>query len=264
MRAHAPGSLTGLYAPPPPDEPDAPSHGASVAIEDGVTVAVEPADETTVRLEGEPTSVEPVAGVLESLGVAATVDLEPDVPLGHGFGASGAATLATALATDAVYDLGRDRDALVTAAHRAELDAGTGQGDVFIQDRGGLLWSGEGAAIDRRALEGAIEWESTGPIPTESFLADEEFRATAARVGPAHLDALGDTPTLRAFVERSRAYVAETGLAPASVRKTIERVDAAGGAATMALFGETVFAVDAEGALPHRTAVSNAGARLLE
>lgn len=263
MRAHAPGSLTGLYAPPPPDEPEAPSRGASVAIEDGVTVAIDPADETTVLLEGEPTSVEPVAGVLEALGVTATVRLAPEVPLGHGFGASGAAALATALAADVVLDLGRDRDALVAAAHRAELDAGTGQGDVFIQDRGGFLWTGDGGAINRRAIEADIEWTSAGSISTEALLADRKFGKTAARIGPAHLDALGDSPSLRHFVECSRDYVAATGLATPAVREAIDRVEAAGGAATMALFGETVFAVDAEDVLANRCAVSNTGARCL-
>lgn len=264
MRAHAPGSVTGLYAPPPADEPDAPSRGASVAIEDGVTVDVRPAAETVVRLEGEPVEVDPIAGVLGRLDVTATVDLEPAVPLGHGFGASGAATLATALAADAALDLGRDRAALLQAAHRAELDAGTGQGDVFVQDRGGFLWSGPDGEIRRATPAGAVEWTSDGPIDTGEVLSDAAFAATASRVGPRHIDALGESPTLRTFAERSRDYLGATGIATPFVERAIERVEAAGGAASMALFGDTVFAVDAGGVLPNRTRVSTRGAQVLD
>lgn len=263
MRAHAPGSLTGLYAPPPTDTPEAASRGASVAIEDGVTVDIAPADETVVTLESEPVDFEPVERVLAELGVTARVAVEPDVPIGHGFGASGAATLAAALAANAAFDLGVDRDELVAAAHRAELAAGTGQGDVFIQDRGGLLWSGEDEP-NRRELDGTVGWASGGSIDTAAVLADEGFRTAAARSGPTHLAALDEAPSLRTFVDRSREFLAAVGLSTPFVTERIEHVEAAGGAASMALFGETVFAIDAAGVLANQTAVSNAGARVLE
>lgn len=262
MRAHAPGSLTGLYAPPPADEPAAPSRGASIAIADGVTVEISAAAETGVAIDGELVSFEPVERVLNELGATATASVELGVPLGHGFGASGAATLAAALAANGQFDLGYARDELVAAAHRAELAAGTGQGDVFVQARGGFLWS-EGT-ITGREVDTAIEWASTGSISTAAVLDDEQFLATARRVGASHLGALGDRPTIREFLERSRAYLDETGLATPFAEREIERVEAAGGVATMALFGNTVFATDVEGVLPHRTHIANRGAQVLD
>lgn len=262
MRARAPGSLTGLYAPPPVDEPAAPSRGASIAIADGVTVEVSAAPETGVTVAGEPVPFEPVERVLAELGATATVSVELGVPLGHGFGASGAATLATALAANGEFGLDFDRDELVDAAHRSELAAGTGQGDVFVQARGGFLWSD--GAITRREVDTAIEWTSTGSISTASVLDDEQFLATARRVGASHLAALGDRPTIREFLERSRAYLDENHLATPFATREIERIEAAGGAATMALFGDTVFATDVDGVLPHRTRVANRGARVLD
>ncbi len=263
MRAHAPGSLTGLYAPAPADDPDGISRGASVAVEAGVTVDVTAAEETSISVDGEPTAFDPVEGVLDALGVRATVAVEPEAPLGAGFGASGAATLATALAANERFGLGRDRESLLQAAHRAELDAGTGQGDVFIQDRGGLLWS-DGEGINRRKSGAAIEYESAGGIDTGEVLADEAFAASARAVGPPHFAALGNEPTVRTFVERSWDYVSEIGLATPFVEDRVETVGAAGGAASMALFGDTVFAVDGDGSLPKRTAVSNRGAHVLD
>ncbi|MFW5903130.1 MAG: GHMP kinase [Halolamina sp.] len=254
--------MTGLFAPAPP-EGGGTSRGASFAMEDGVVVALDPAPETTVRVEGEPASFEPVERVLDALGVTASADVRPEVPLGHGFGASGAATLATALAANAAMDGDRDRRELLQAAHEAEMAAGTGQGDVFIQDRGGLLWT---AGDEPRRVEpdAAVEYVSRGGIDTSEMLADEEAMAAARRSGSKHLSAIDAPLTMRSLAERSRAYLEETGFATPFVEETVGRVEAAGGAGSMALFGDAVFAVDVDGLLANRTRVSTTGARLID
>lgn len=260
MRAHAPGSVTGLFA--PAVEEGQAGGGASFATEDGVVVEVTAAEGTAVTVEGEPAPFEPVERVLATLDVTATVDVRPEVPLGHGFGASGAATLATALAANERFDLGWDREALVEASLEAEIDAGTGRSDVIIQDRGGLLWN-TGDGIRREELDIGVEYATAGSIATSEMLADEAFVATASRVGFEQLARFDEEPTLRTLAECSRAFLRETGIATPFVEREIERVDTAGGAAGMALFGETVFAVGADGVLPELTTVSNEGARLL-
>lgn len=259
-RAFAPGSVTGIFAPPPAD--GGASRGASFAIRDGVVVELDRAEETAVTVDGEPAPFEPVEGLLADLGVTASVTVLPGVPLGHGFGASGAATLATAIAAADAFDLSRPRAELVDAAHRAEMAAGTGQGDVFIQDRGGLLWTTDGG-VRRTVPSGAVEYATAGGIDTASMLDDEGFMSAARRAGSRGLDALESEPTLRQLAERSQEYVAETGIATPFVERQIDRVESAGGTAGMALFGDTVFAVDVDGILPERTRVSPEGARLL-
>lgn len=261
MRAHAPGSVTGLFA-PAPDDGSVPSRGASFAIEDGVVVDVRPATETTITVEGETASFEPVERVLALLGVTASVDVQPEVPLGHGFGASGAATLATALAADAALDLGESRESLLESAHRAELASNTGQGDVFVQERGGLIWSADGQA-NRLEPADPVEYATAGSISTAEMLADERFMATARRSGQAHLARFDSSPSLRELAERSRVYVGETAIATPFVEREIERVEAAGGVAGMALFGETVFAVGVDGVLANRTRIPTRGVRVL-
>lgn len=260
MRAYAPASVTGLFAPAGEGEA---SYGASFAIEDGVVVAVEPAERTAVTVDGDPASFEPVEDVLSRLGVSARVDVRPEIPLGNGFGASGAATLATALAANAAFDLGRPREELLEAAHRAELAAGTGQGDVFIQDRGGLLWSvgGDPNRIEPRV---SIEYATAGGIDTSELLADEAFLADARRCGRRQLERLAEPPDLRELAARSRSFVEDLDVTTPYVRTQLDRIEDAGGTGSMALFGETVFAVDVSGVLPHRTRISNEGARLLD
>ncbi|MBP1987449.1 GHMP family kinase ATP-binding protein [Halolamina salifodinae] len=259
MDAFAPASVTAVFA---PDDTESGSRGASVALEDGVTVSVAAAEETTVTVDGEPASFEPVAGVLERLGVAAAVDVQPDTPIGAGFGASGAATLATALAANAQFDLGNSRDELLSHAHDAEVDAGTGLGDVFVQEAGGLVYN-VGNGRQRVETDEPVEYASYGGLPTADALADEELMATVREEGGAVLDSLPDPPTVRAVVERSWPFARALGLPTERVVEDVARVEAEGGVGTMAMLGETVVAVDCEGVLPNRTRVSPAGARLL-
>ena len=259
MDAFAPASVTAVFA---PDQVADGARGASVALEDGVTVSVEDADETAVTVDGEPTSFEPVEGVLARLGVDAAVDVRPDTPIGAGFGASGAATLATALAANERFSLGHAREELVEHAHSAEVDAGTGLGDVFIQDAGGLVYN-VGNGRERVATDEVVEYASYGGLPTADALADEELMAQVREEGGAVLDSLPDPPTLRTVIERSWPFAQALGLPTERVVDDVARVEEAGGVATMAMLGETVVAVDCEDVLPNRTRVSTDGARLL-
>ncbi|NHX35824.1 MULTISPECIES: GHMP family kinase ATP-binding protein [Halolamina] len=259
MDAFAPASVTAVFA---PDHVDAGSRGASVALEDGVTVSIEEAAGTTVAVDGDPADFEPVSRVLDRLGVAASVDVRPQVPLGAGFGASGAATLATALAANERFELGHARERLVEHSHEAEVAAGTGLGDVFVQDAGGLVYN-VGDGRERVDTDEPVGYAGYGELSTADALADEELMDRVREEGGAVLDSLPERPTVRAVIERSWPFARALDLPTERVVETVGRVEDAGGAATMAMLGETVVAVDCDGVLPNRTRVSATGARLL-
>ncbi|WP_135825444.1 GHMP family kinase ATP-binding protein [Halorussus ruber] len=280
MRAFAPGSVTAVFA---PGETADQSKGASVAIADGVVADVtlaegpdagssttdEPdaerptADDHVVTVGGEPTDFEPVELALRKLDLpnAARVDVTAEVPIGRGFGASGAATLATVIAANAEFDLAMSREDLLEIAHRAEVEAGTGLGDVFVQHRGGLV-VGDGGDPRKFARETTIEYSSFGPIATEEALADEDLMARVQREGTALLDALPDDPTLADLTRESWEFAQAIDLPTAAVREAVEAVESAGGTASMAMVGETVFAVGVEGVLENQTEVCPEGAEL--
>lgn len=258
MRARAPGSVTVLFAPA-----DDGSRGVSFATEAGVVASVSPADRTTVTLDGEPTAFEPVEIACDRLDVDARVALTAEVPVGRGFGASGAATLATVLAAAAEWDLGHDRSELVEVAASAEVEAGTGLGDVYVQDAGGLVWDvGDGRG--RRDRSDAFEYASFGDVATASVLDDAAAMdriAEAAREPFVRFDPGMELPEL---FDLSWEFADATGLVTDGVRESVERVRAAGGAATMAMVGETVVAAGVEGVFEGRTRISPDGARLLD
>ena len=259
VRAYAPGSVTTVFVPRPANSDG--SLGVSFAIEDGVTVTVSDASRTAVTLDGRSTDFEPVERLLDTWSIAATVEIESEIPVGKGFGASGAATLATALAADREFALGESRETLLQAAHEAELAAGTGQGDVFVQDRGGMVWN-TGDGVGRLERTDPLEYAAFDGISTAGVLGDGDATSQIADAGS---DALGtfdpETPLVDWFAT-SWEFATATGLVTERVQEAVSAVESAGGAGTMAMIGETVVAAGVDGVLEERTAITPDGARV--
>jgi pantoate kinase len=243
--AFVPGHVTGFFSAHPDDDPTkAGSRGAGVTVTDGVTVRLEAGD--GLELNGEAATIESVDRVLGALDATARVIVETDLPLGAGFGVSGAAALGTALVTNDVFDRELSENELATIAHGAEVQAGTGLGDVVAQIRGGVpirLEPGAPAhgAMDGIPASGTVEYVSFGELSTEEIISGETAELTAA--GQRGLASLVEAPTVETFMETSRRFAREAGLLTPKARDAIEDVSAAGGDAAMAMLGETVFSI---------------------
>ena len=245
--AHAfvPGHVTGFFSAHPHDDPTkAGSRGAGVALADGVHVRVEPGD--GVELDGTPVEIEAVERVLGALSVDARVVARSDVPLGSGFGVSGALALGAALAANDAFGCGLSENELVTVAHGAEVQAGTGLGDVVAQARGGFPIRLEPGgpvhgAMDAIPARERIEYVTFGELSTEDVLAGDTDELTAA--GRRALSTLVAEPTLETYMRASRRFAREAGLLTPKLVDAITDVSDAGGEASMAMLGETVFAL---------------------
>jgi len=248
--AFVPGHVTGFFAPCPADDPArAGSRGAGLTLTDGVEVTVRAADGPGVTLDGDPLSMPPVETVLDALGVAdrARVVAESDLPLGTGFGVSGAMALGTALAANDRFGYERSANDLVTLAHCAEVEAGTGLGDVVAQARGGIPIRLAPGAPGHGRLDGVpatrrVEYLTFGDLSTAEVLAGDTDPLVSA--GADALDQLTERPTLPTLVAASRRFARDAGLLTDRVRDIVDAVTAAGGEASMVMLGETVFALD--------------------
>lgn len=257
MRAHAPGSVTTMFRP----AEDA-SYGVSLATADGVTATVEEAADSSLRLDGEPVEMAPVEIALEDLGVSGEVALRAELPIGCGFGISGAATLATVLAADAEFDLGHDREELVGLAHRAEVEAGTGLGDVFVQERGGLVWN-VGDGIESREYQAEIQYATFGGLETAALLSDDAAIERVRKAADTQLERFDPRAGFDNLLDVSWEFARATGLPTDGVSDAVERIKDRGGSATMAMIGETVVATGAGDTLDGATTVATEGAKLL-
>jgi pantoate kinase len=272
--AFVPGHVTGFFSSHPDDDPTkAGSRGAGLALTDGVEVTVRRADAPGVTLDGERVEIDAVEIVLDALEASdrVAVAVESELPLGTGFGVSGAAALGAALAANAVLERTLSENELVTVAHGAEVQAGTGLGDVVAQARGGVPVRLEPGAPGHGSLDGVpdrgrVEYLAFDELSTESVLSGDTDRLSAA--GREALSRLVSEPTLPQFMYASRRFAREADLLTDRVRETIRDVAEAGGEASMAMLGETVFALgmgltdagyDAEACEIH-----HAGASLIE
>lgn len=269
--AFVPGHVTGFFSPHWADDPvRTGSIGAGLTLSDGVRVSVEPADHAAVEIDGESVEMEPVVDVIEAFEATPVVHVDTSIPIGTGFGVSGAIALGTALAMNERFEAARTENELVTIAHRAEVDAGTGLGDVVAQAHGGIPIRLEPGApghghLDAIPTTTTLEYVVFDELDTATVIGGDTAAIEAA--GRAALATLRADPTLPTFAEVSRQFSREADLLTDRVEETIAAVDDAGGEAFMAMLGESVVALDSglsdAGYDAHRCTVHPPGATIV-
>jgi pantoate kinase len=246
-RAFVPGHVTGFFSVHEADDSEqAGSRGAGLTLAEGVTVEVDPAAESSIQLNDEPAAIEAVTRVLDALDAEARVTGTTGLPVGAGFGVSGAAALGTALAANRSFDCGRSENELVAIAHAAEVEAGTGLGDVMAQARGGVPVRLDPGAPEYGRMDGIparsrVEYLTLGERSTSAVLAGSTDRLS--EVGVDKLVRVVEEPTLPTLMAASREFAREADLLTTEVEGVLSEVSEAGGEAAMAMLGETVFAL---------------------
>ncbi|MCZ7398430.1 MAG: pantoate kinase [Candidatus Methanoperedens sp.] len=275
-QAFAPAHISGIFIIDIKKDPaHSGSMGAGICLEDGAVTKVSAAKETTVRINGAvaeaPTTLTAIK-LLTSQPVLVETTLR--VPVGAGFGASGAGALSAALALNEALSLNLTLKELAKAAHVAEVMNRTGLGDVTGQTFGGIVIRKKAGApftvaIDKLPCRNEmISWVSFGGISTKSVLSDDLKKKSINKTGRLRLKELLKKPTLHNFFHQSSAFAKEIELMSPQVKDAIEAVESAGGLASQTMLGNTVFAINDGGALSefgevHESRISNAGAHLL-
>jgi pantoate kinase len=183
------------------------------------------------------------------------VETELSMPLGAGFGASGAGALSCAYAINGAFGLALTADGVAGAAHGAEVASGTGLGDVIAQNVGGLVVRLSAGApgvgsVDRIPVPPLrIDCIVRGPLSTEEVLSDPSVMRGVNREGERALKELLRRPTLDRFVSLSWEFAQRSGLAKDWMEDAVEAVESSGGAASMVMLGDAVFAVGGAEAL---------------
>jgi pantoate kinase len=257
--AFCPGHITALfYAPPRTRDPARTgSRGAGLCIDKGVRARVH-------ALRGQGWGVGPGPSTRLAPVVATTLgnyllgareevylqlDLDIALPVGQGFGMSGAMALAAVVAADGELGLLKgDMSRLAALAHAAEVEFRTGLGDVVCQARGGLeIRTRPGlpphgevvtAPHDGRLL---VAWADR-PLHTASVLGDRGTRDRIEATAAPLLEGAPGRPTMDWLLEAGRAFTDGAGLAGGEVASMLELCGRSGRASQIML-GNSVFAV---------------------
>jgi pantoate kinase len=216
-----------------------------------------------LRWNGKKISFPTVEYVLSEIKMEG-VELYSELPLGCGFGLSGASALATAFLAE------RPAVELYDLAHVAEVVNLTGLGTVATQAFGGLVIRKTASCPSRIVLERyswnyELDFLSLGSISTSEVLSK---RKDIADVGKKWLKEFMKDISLKNLFKCSKGFAEDTGLIE-PVRDLVEAVESAGGMASMAMLGKTVFAYKGFEALrefgePFKAKIDCCGVRRVE
>jgi len=269
--AYAPGAISCIFRPYDGRTlTTSGSLGLGFTVNRGVRVKVRRAGRTAVIVNSDKQSFPTVRRVCDALAdEPVEVDIRSQLPFRSGFGMSGASALAAAYALNELFALGYAQKDLALVAHSAEVEQGTGRGDVATQFAGGValkLWRGEPFRIRQlRVGTREIFYRVFGPLSTKRVLGDKQLRLqieAAAKGALLQIKRLR-RPKLEEVVAISREFAVKSGLAKdRRMLAEFAAIEHAGGQASMIMLGNALFStVPFRGA--KRLEISTKGAELL-
>lgn len=249
----APGNISLLFkVMPDPLPAKMGSLGAGFTVNEGAAVTVSQAIKTTISYNNEPIILPTVIQVVEKMTAEPlTIAITSSLPLGSGFGISGAAALATAYAVNALLNVKKKPLELAIIAHTAEVQNKTGLGDVGNQWHGGCCVKFVTSALfqmERLPFTGTTVYvRSWGKIPTPEILSNATLLKTIDAAGDQVLAGLKKqihTPSFSFadLLDMSNIFTRESGLisyAP-HAQKIIQKIKNGGGHAAMIILGDAV------------------------
>lgn len=207
-------------------------------------------DNTRITLNGKQVgghTTRTVADMLTNLPVL--VESVANIPIGCGFGASGAGALGTAYALNEALCLNLTSAKIIETAHVAEVINRSGLGDVIAQSYGGVVIRTAPGAPEY----GKVDWIPVarkevlclplGELDTGSIISDPDLVWRITSMGKGAMKKLMIAPTFETFMQCSRDFAIGTGLASDAIIDILEAVGSAGGMASQAMLGESVFAI---------------------
>jgi pantoate kinase len=283
VKAYSPSHITGFFEICDNKNPlYKGSIGCGIVLEAGCVTEVSFNNhaKTRIKIDGREEEASTTRYVVEHLAgtseVMVTVSTNFAVPVGCGFGASGAGALSTALALNELLSLNMTVNEVAQIAHCAEVENSTGLGDVIAETYGGVVIRKKPGppgigVIDRLPHRNErISYVALGKKSTKSVLTEsgEEARRTINEAGRAAMKALMQKPALETFMRASREFSLQSELISDICKDAIEAVAAEGKVASVAMLGEAIFVFGDSEALREfgevkESRIADAGVRII-
>ncbi|MBI3027566.1 hypothetical protein HYY70_05640 [Candidatus Woesearchaeota archaeon] len=250
------------------------SYGLGFTLDEGVIVSASTAKRTEVAFNNKPIGFATVKNVIKSLTKEnLRVHINSRIPLGCGFGLSGASALATAYAANELLGLEKSKKELAVAAHIAEVECKTGLGDVVNQFYGGFclkLKPSSHFIIEKLPINGInVYCRCFGRISTKSIITNQELKNKISDAASMSLNKIEHMKNsrkqinFREIIKISKEFAVNSRLLKnKKVAGTIMGIEKNNGSASMIMLGNAVFSdTHFKGSLKLR--VSDNGAKLL-
>jgi len=259
--AFVPGHISGFFQVCEASDPERKgSRNCGPCIDIGVTTRIEvrPSERTNIKIfindKQAPearTSFVAAEQILRDIQKPLNVVIEhySQVPIGTGYGASGAGAFGVALALQKALGVTISKTEAAGVAHVAEVICGTGLGDVGAQMNGGLVigvepgapphgkWQRISVPDDVRIVCGTL-----GPLSTKELLQDKKILERSKKYGEIAIRKLMNSPEIKNFVDVSNEFAESMKLLDDDMRALINAAISAGAiGASMVMLGRAVF-----------------------
>lgn len=278
VKAFAPGNISCIFKIHEHENPaKMGSLGLGFTVDKGVTVeaVLSPktevySDQIGVYFNKKSVNFPTVKSVIKKLITGKNkkmrINISSDLPLGSGFGLSGASALATAYALNNLLGLRYTNLELAKIAHVADVENRTGLGDVVNQYFGGFLLKLKPSSefiVKKIPLENTpVYCKYFSRLSTKAVLSDPK-RKEAINLSAAVALKKIKSQKFSDLISISNEFAQNSGLLTnKKVRSMIKKIEASGGHASMIMLGNAVFSdVPFSGSL--KLKISNTPAHLL-
>ena len=249
------------------------SLGVGFTLSEGVVAEVSRYRKNEVLFNGRAIIFPAVASVINLLSKEKIkANIKTKLPLGCGFGLSGASALAAAYALNRLLNLKKSKKQIGIAAHTADAKNMTGLGDVVNQYYGGFcvkLKPSSHFAVEKLPINRDVYCRYFGKISTKSVISNLKIRD---RINSSADESLGKIKILlqskngikfKDIIKISKEFSVNSGLLrDKKTIETIKNIEKNKGSASMIMLGNSVFSDKPfKGALKFK--ISNEGAHLL-
>ncbi len=214
------------------------SRGVGVCINPGVITEVSD-DGRGILLNGMEVEGEIQRWIAEKYGFRGRISTTASLPVSQGFGMSGAIALSTSLALAALK--GKTYLEAAEIAHAAEVEHGTGLGDVASQYEGGFTFRKKAGiqpygVVDRIHYPGKITLAVFGEkIETGKIIGSEEWGARIKKLGGEAMRKFEENPVFENALKIARDFSFSLGLMTDELEEFLRRCENA----TQALLGNS-------------------------
>lgn len=254
-KVYCPGAISLIFRPwPNKNLSKMGSTGVGFTVNKGVITTISKANNTKVAFNNKKIIFPTISSVVKSLtNQSVLINIKSQLPLGVGFGISGACALSTAHGISSLFSLEKTNDELTHIAHVAEIQNQTGLGTIGTLARGGFLIKTKPGipviAQSRSDLIGKRIFSVVfGKLTTNSVLGNKHSINNINKAADEVLNLFENKHcSFSEILHLSKMFAEKSGILQESAKNALVHVKRCGGAATMHMLGNAIVANSMKG-----------------